>query len=149
MRPRAPRRNVRLSYADVAAYSAMVGCGETYFGAFALAVGLSEVSAGLLGTVPPLIAGVLQLAAPLGPRWCGSYRRWVVGCVAVQGLSFLPLVLACMRGTAGAMSAVAVFAVVTLYNLMGMAAGSAWSTWIDAVVPHRGFGGVKAKNARV
>lgn len=146
MRQRAPRRNVQFSYADVAAYSAMVGFGETYFGAFALAIGLSQVAAGLLGTVPLLVAGILQLAAPAGPRLCGSYRRWVVACVTLQGLTFVPLAIACARGT---MSPLAVYGVATLYYLTGMAAGSAWSTWIDGIIPRRVFGGFLAKRARL
>lgn len=146
MRHRASRRNVVLSYADVAACSTMVGFGETYFAAFALAVGLSEVAAGLLGTLPMLAAGLLQLLAPHGPRLCGSFRRWVVGCVTLQGLSFVPLAFA---AGAGAMSAGALYVVVTLYYLSGMAAGSAWCTWIDGIIPRRVFGGFLAKRARI
>ncbi len=144
--PPAPRRNITLSYADIALSSLMVGAGETYFAAFALAVGLSQVAAGLLGTIPLLAGGIVQLAAPLGPRLCGSYRRWVVGCVVLQGLSFVPLAVGCARGS---MSLEWVYAVVSLYFIAGMAAGPAWSTWIDGIVPRRVFGGFLAQRARL
>ena len=56
----------------------MVGCGETYIAAFALAIGMSQITAGLIGTVPLLAGVALQLIGPTGARWCRSYRRWVL-----------------------------------------------------------------------
>ena len=40
-----------MSTADAAAFSVMVGCGETYLPAFALALGMGPVDAGLCGVL--------------------------------------------------------------------------------------------------
>ena len=40
---------------DAAAYSVMVGCGETYLPAFALALGLGPIVAGMVASVPLLV----------------------------------------------------------------------------------------------
>ena len=55
------QRNIRSSYADGAAFSMMVGFGETYLVAFALAIGISELTAGLLSSLPLIAGGLLQL----------------------------------------------------------------------------------------
>ena len=46
------RSDLLASVNDGAAYGGMVGVGETYLPAFVLAVGLGEVAAGLVTTVP-------------------------------------------------------------------------------------------------
>jgi len=121
-----------LSCADGSAYSMMVGCGETYIAAFALAVGLGQVTAGLVGTVPLLIGGLLQLMGPRGAVWCGSYRRWVVGCALLQGLAFLPLAYGAWHAN---ISVYTLFATCAVYWGFGMAAGPAWNSWIDRLIP--------------
>src|SRR6187431_394534 len=59
-----PRGDMRASIGDAAAYSVMVGIGETYFAAFALAIGAGETFAGLIATLPMLAGASLQLATP-------------------------------------------------------------------------------------
>jgi cyanate permease len=86
--------------ADVAAYSLMVGFGETYLPAFALALGLGPVAAGLTATVPILVGAVLQLVTPAAVARLGSNRGWVVACTAVQSISFVPFIVWAMRGHA-------------------------------------------------
>ncbi len=110
----------------------MVGCGETYIAAFALAVGLGQVTAGLVGTIPLLIGGLLQLIGPKGAHWCGSYRRWVVGCATMQGLAFVPLAYGAWQAD---ISVQTLFATCAIYWGFGMAAGPAWNSWIDRLIP--------------
>src|SRR5208337_2909956 len=64
-RPTQLRSDLRAMSADASAFSVMVGIGETYLPAFALAVGVGQVAAGLLASVPPLAGAVLQLASPV------------------------------------------------------------------------------------
>src|SRR5437879_1538537 len=61
-----PRDDLRCSMGDAAACSVMIGVGETYFGAFALALGTGETIAGLVATLPMLFGATLQLITP----WC-------------------------------------------------------------------------------
>lgn len=112
----------------------MVGAGETYLVAFALAVGLGEVAAGLISSFPLLVGGLLQAVSPLAIRRIGSEKRWVVLCASLQAAAFIPLVVASLVGS---ISALGLFLIASLYWACGLATGPAWNTWIDAVVPRR------------
>jgi hypothetical protein len=70
------RRDLRRIFAEGVAWSVMVGIGETYFPAFALALGMGEVGAGLIASIPLLAGGLLQLVTPHGVTRLGSRRRW-------------------------------------------------------------------------
>lgn len=128
------KKDLSAMTADGAAFSLMVGLGETYLPAFVLAVGLGEVAAGLIASVPIVAGAVLQLLSPWAVARLGSYRRWVVLCVLVQALSLLPLVAAAIVGYIGT---VAVFMVASLYWAAGMAGGPAWNAWAGTLVPTR------------
>jgi MFS family permease len=128
------RRNLRISTSDGLACSVMVGVGETYLPAFALALGTGQVLAGLIAGVPILAGAVLQLISPTAIGWLGSNRRWVVGCVAVQALSFLPMLAAALVGH---ISTLLLFLLAAMYWGSGMASASAWNHWIDTLVPER------------
>src|SRR5215207_2022114 len=86
-----PRRDMRASIGDAAAYSLMVGIGETYFAAFALALGTGETFAGLIATLPMLAGASLQLATPWALRRLRSYRAWVVLCASLQAAALLAM----------------------------------------------------------
>src|SRR6478609_5003082 len=73
-----PRSDLAYSTGDAASYSLMVGLGETYFSAFALAIGTGQTFAGLLATLPQMAGALLQLASPWGVKKLGSHRRWIV-----------------------------------------------------------------------
>lgn len=129
-----PRRDLWVTTADVAAYSLMVGFGETYLPAFALALGLGPVAAGLTATVPILVGAVLQLVTPAAVARLGSNRGWVVACTAVQSISFVPFIVWALRGHAQLWE---VLAAASLYWSAGMAGVPAWNSWIGTLVPAR------------
>src|SRR6185437_5413786 len=110
-RRRVLRKNLRNSVSEGAAFSVMVGIGETYFPAFVLALGMGEIAAGLVASIPILAGAILQLVSPAGVAWLGSNRRWVITCVSLQAASFVPLVAAAVWGH---MPAIGVFAAVSL-----------------------------------
>ncbi|MEZ6126594.1 MAG: MFS transporter [Planctomycetaceae bacterium] len=128
------RRNLRCMNGDGLSFSVMVGAGETYLPAFALALGKSELISGLIATVPMLAGALLQLVSPRAVRWFGSYRRWIVLCSALQGLVFLPLSIAAW---VGAIPSELLFLFAAAYWAFGMATGPAWNTWVEALVPKR------------
>lgn len=132
--PWGSRRDLRVSIADGTAYSLMVGCGETYIPAFALALGLGPVAAGLTASVPVIAGAVLQLFAPLALARFGSNRAWVVTCTIVQALSFVPFVWWALRGHAGLGE---LLVAASVYWAAGMAGVPAWTAWIAALVPAR------------
>lgn len=110
----------------------MVGCGETYFAAFALALGYGPVASGMVATVPVLVGAVIQLAAPLAVARVGSYRRWVIACTIVQSLCFVPLIWWAIRGHAQLWELLAAAAA---YWSAGMASAPAWTAWMATLVP--------------
>lgn len=126
------RQNLRASAADGAAFGGMVGLGETYLAAFALAMGLGEVASGLVASLPVMAGGVMQLVSLRAVRWIGSEKRWILLCASLQALSFLPLVYAALIGS---ISPWMLFLVASIYWGTGLATGPAWSTWIESVVP--------------
>jgi MFS family permease len=117
---------------DGVAFSVMVGIGETYLSAFALAAGLGELVAGLVATLPILVGAVLQLVSPTAVRLLGSHRRWVVLCARLQALSFAPLVVGALAGGIGVGW---LFFAAAAYWGFGMATGPAWNAWVEALVP--------------
>lgn len=124
----------------------MVGIGETYLAAFALAAGMGEVAAGLVSTVPLLAGAVLQLCSPAAVRRLNSHRRWVALCALCQAASFLPLVAAVWLGR---VPAPLVFVVAAVYWGAGMGTGPAWNTWVGTIVPCRLRAGFFARRTRV
>lgn len=126
------RRNLRFIYGDGLAFSMMVGLGETYVPAFALSLGMSEVSAGWIVSVPMLIGAILQLVSPAAVRRLGSHRRWVVLCAFLQASSLFAFVVEAMIGR---LPEALVFLVASLYWGTGLATGPAWNTWVGALVP--------------
>jgi len=128
------RRDLRASLADGAFFSIMIGAGETYVPAFVLALGMGEVVAGLVATIPMLVGGLLQLASPYAVRALGSHRRWVVICAACQATSLFLLPLCVLIN---GRSLWLVFLATTMYWAAGLATGPAWNTWVESLVPRR------------
>ena len=125
---------MRASLADAAGYSVMVGIGETYFAAFALALGTGETFAGLIATVPMLCGATLQLLTPWAVERLGSHRRWVIGSVCLQATSLLLMPLAALLAGSSA-AAWWVFLAATMYWAAGLSTAPSWNTWIEQVIP--------------
>jgi len=132
--PNLLRRDLRLMVAEGVAFSFMVGAGEAYVPAFALAAGHGELAAGLLATLPMLVGALLQLTTPWGVERMRSHRRWVVLAATGQALSFAPLAAGAMLGR---IELGWIFLAAVVYWGSGMAAGPAWNTWVDDLVPTR------------
>lgn len=132
--PGGVRRDLRLSLGDAAGYGVMAGVAEVYLPAFALSIGLSPVTAGLVASVPLLAGGLLQLLAPRAIARITSLRRWIAASNVVQALAFAPLILIALLGIS---STPVVFAAAAVYWAAGMAASAAWNPWMARIVPAR------------
>lgn len=128
------RRDLRAMLGDGVAFSLMVGIGESYLPAFALALGHGDVVSGLVATVPMLFGALLQLASPAAVGLLASHRRWIVFCASLQALCFVPLLVAAL---AGQMDLLLLYATASLYWGLGMSTGPAWTTWASSLVPKR------------
>lgn len=126
------KRDLRLSIRDGSAYGLMIGAGETYLQAFVLAIGMGEVFAALIATLPQLIGSLLQLMSPWAVRSLGSHKWWVVACAGLQSICFLPLIIAAW---AEQISQAAVLVVVSFYWATSLGTGPAWNTWQGTIIP--------------
>ncbi len=127
-------RNLAASTADATSFGVMVGVGETFLPAFALAVGLGEVTAGLVASVPLMAGGLIQLTTPWFLSKYSNRQAWIVGAATLQGLAFLPLVIA---ASFGYISTWGLLLIASVYWAGGLASGPAWNTWIEQIVPRR------------
>lgn len=125
---------MRVSVADATSHGLMVGIGETYLPAFALAIGLGEVTAGLVASLPLMMGGLLQVATPWLLQKGLSEQRWVVIASLIQGLAFFPLMVAAIVGY---ISPVSLLLCASLYWAGGLAGGPAWNSWMDKLIPRR------------
>jgi MFS family permease len=145
-----PRHDLRCSMGDAGAYSVMVGIGETYFAAFALAIGTGRTFAGIIATMPMLAGAFLQLATPWAVQRFGSHKHWVVACASTQAASLLLMPLALLfvgpEHFSGALGpdaaptygpALWVFLAATIYWGAGLMTSPARNTWIDEIIPKR------------
>ena len=128
------RRDLLLSLGDGAGYGLMAGAAEAYLPAFALAVGIRPVLAGLVATAPLAAGGALQLLAPRAIAKTPSLRRWTVICMVVQAIAFVPLIVLALHG--GHAEGI-VFGAASLYWAAGMGANAGWTPWMSRVVPAR------------
>ncbi len=128
------RRDLRAMLGDGVSFSVMVGVGESYLPAFALALGHGDVTAGLVATVPMLAGALLQLASPAAVGILDSHRRWIVLCAALQAFCFVPLIIAALSHE---MDLVLLYVVASLYWGLGMSTVPAWTTWASSLVPKR------------
>lgn len=124
--------------ADGVFFSLMVGTGETYLPAFALALGASqlleglEITTGLLAAIPIFLGAIIQLVTPYAVRRLGSHRRWSMIAVGCQATSLLLIPLAALLdGWALPM----LFLAATVYWTSGLSCGPAWNTWMEDVIP--------------
>ena len=126
------RHNLRRSMGDAASFGVMVGLGETYLPAFALALGMGEASSGLVASLPVVAGGIMQLVSLRAMQFFGDEQRWIVLCATVQALSFVPLILAALHGS---ISMPLLLLIASIYWASGLAGGPAWNTWMDSIVP--------------
>ncbi len=128
-------RALRCSIFDVMFFSLMVGLGETYLVAYALALGLGEAQAGLVGVVPMLFGAVVQLFAGYGVRAFHSRRRWICFCAMLQAAALIGLAQLPRWNLKGELLTSTVFAIACVYWASGLSAGPTWNTWIAKIVP--------------
>ena len=134
VRPRlSVRKDLKYSLFESFLSSAMIGAGETFLPAFALALGASAVTAGILGAVPFLIGSTLQLAAPRVLAKVGCYRACVAWLAALQAFSFIPFVWSSYHGETTSIWVYSMM--VTIYWAAGLSGAATWQSWMTRIVP--------------
>jgi MFS family permease len=125
-------QSLKLSNVDAFLYSLMVGAGESYLPAYVLSIGMGEVFAGILASLPLVSGAVLQLFTPRLLHKVHSHKYWVVLSTLLQATAFLPLIYFSLTR---APNFWVLFFILTLYWGAGFSAGSAWTFWMGHLVP--------------
>lgn len=139
-------KSLRLSLFDAFLCSLMIGAGETYLPAYALSIGMGEIFAGILSTLPIVSGAFLQLITPRGLQRIRSHKNWVVASATLQALTFIPLIY---FSATKAPNFWMLFLILSLYWGSGFAAGPAWNYWMGRLVQVEEGSRYFAKRARV
>lgn len=140
-------RSLRHSLKDAGAYAVMIGVGETYLSAFALFLKATTPQVGLLASVPPLLASMVQiLSARLG-RPGGRRKAIMLGGAALQAFAWLPIALLPLVFP-GAAVPLLILSVV-LYHCGANLAAPQWGSLMGDIVPTRRRGRFFARRTRI
>lgn len=126
------RKSQKLSLIEGFLYALMVGAGETYLPAYVLSIGMSEVFAGLLVSLPMVSGAFIQLVTPRLIQQFSSHKHWIVVMVLIQALTFIPLIHFTMTESPQFWT---LFFVLTIYWASGFAAGPVWNYWMGRLIP--------------
>lgn len=139
-------KSLRLSLIEAFLCSLMVGAGETYLPAYSLSIGMGEIFAGILASMPIVSGAFLQLITPRGLQRVRSHKHWVVASSSLQALTFIPLIY---FSATRAPDFWTLFFILTLYWGSGFSSGLGWNYWMGRLVQveegHRFF----SKRARI
>lgn len=133
--PRTPpdvRGNLRHSILDGCGHAVMIGSGEAYLSAYAIALGAGSLGVGLVATVPVLVGACAQLLALALMRRVPQRRRLVTVAALAQGLLLLPLALLPRLVPELALPLLGLTA--TAYFACGGLTVPPWNSWIGDVV---------------
>lgn len=86
-------RSLKHSLKDGAAFATMTGVGETYLSAFALFLKATTPQIGLLASLPPLLASLMQLFSAWLGRVTGHRKRIIVFGATLQALAWAPILV--------------------------------------------------------
>jgi len=128
-------RSLRHSLKDAGAFAVMTGIGETYLSAFALFLKATTAQIGLLASLPPMLASLVQLfSAWLGHR-TGKRKAIILVGATVQAFAWAPILLLPLLVPE---QAVALFiACVVLYHAGAHLGAPQWSSLMGDIVPPR------------
>jgi MFS family permease len=130
-------RSLKYSTLDGAAYSAMVGVGESYLTPFALALGAGNFTIGVLSAVPNLLGALAQpFGAWLSARLRGRKKLVVAGALA-QALVWVGLIGVALVSLPRELALGALVALVGLYWILGSVLHPAWTSLMGDLVPAR------------
>lgn len=126
------KQHVKASFRDATYTSLNIGMGESYFAAFMIAVGISDVQAGL-GTIVPQFIGVLfQLLSIRSFFTQYSLKKRLILFLSLQALAMIPLIGA---GIFRINSAPLIISVLGLYWASLLSLNPPWNRLIGHTVP--------------
>lgn len=126
------KQHIRSSFRDAAYTSLNIGMAESYFAAFMLTLGFSEVTSGLGTIIPQFIGVIFQLLSIRSFFTKYSLKKRLVLFLTLQALSYIPLLLI---GVLKFKSPVLVIAVLGIYWGSLLSLNPPWNRLIGHTVP--------------
>jgi|GEM_PF-891772 len=126
------KQHIRASFRDATYTSLNIGMAESYFCAFMLALGISEVLAGLGTVIPQFIGVIFQIFSIRSFFRRYSLKNRLLLFLTIQALSMIPLI---MIGWLKINSAVIVIAVLGIYWASLLSLNPPWNRLIGHTVP--------------
>ncbi|VVB57380.1 Major Facilitator Superfamily protein [uncultured archaeon] len=141
--PAERQRSKSASLADGAAWSVMVGAGETFVNPFAIKLGADSGFSGIIQTVPQFIGALAQmLVLPIEPRIRNRRLVYASG-VLLQALIWIPIALLAWAAGSGlfgpaladsSSALLPVLGLYILYQVFGQMLNPGWSAWMAELV---------------
>lgn len=128
-------RSLRHSLKDAAAFAAMTGIGETYLSAFAIALKATTAQIGLLASLPPLLASLVQLFSAWLGRATRQRRMIMLVGATIQALAWLPVLALPLAFPDAAVPLL--IASVVVYHSGAHLAAPQWASIMGDLVPAR------------
>lgn len=139
--------SLRHSLKDGGAFAIMIGIGETYLSAFALFLRASTPQIGLLASLPPLLASLVQLFSAWLGRRTGHRKAIVLTGATVQALAWLPLTV--LPIIFRELAVPLLIACVVLYQCGAHLSTPQWGSMMGDIVPARRRGRFFARRTRI
>ena len=123
------------SLKDSGAFATMTGIGETYLSAFALFLGAGTAQIGLLSSVPPMLASLVQIFSAWLGHSLGHRKAIILAGASIQCMAWLPILCLPIFFPQQAVFLL-IIAVVIYYGGAHLAAPQ-WSSLMGDIVPRR------------
>jgi MFS family permease len=140
-------RSLRHSLKDAIAFGTMTGTGETYFSAFALFLKATTPQIGLLASLPPLLASLVQLLSAWIGRLTGQRKAIILAGAGLQALSWIPILTLPLLFPGDAVPLM--IGCVVLYQCGANLVTPQWSSLMGDIVPPRRRGRFFALRTRL
>jgi hypothetical protein len=122
---------LKWSRIEVIFWSLMIGAGEVYIGAYAIACGFSDRYSGLITALPLGIASILQLFTGRLRKLFKARKHFVIVCAAGQAFALFAIT---GHGLFAKDSPDLLMFMLTMYWICGLTAGPVWNAWIVSIV---------------
>ncbi|HRZ86339.1 MAG TPA: MFS transporter [bacterium] len=131
------RQSLKYSYKDGLFFSIMFGVGDLFLMPYCVMMSASARQVALLAALPGLVGALSQLFTSEAIDLARSRRRIIVGCILLQALMWLPILLVpYLFGRSIAL----LIAFVVVYAALGAFCLPAWSSMMAEYIPVRSRG---------
>ncbi|MEQ8205008.1 MAG: MFS transporter [Woeseia sp.] len=129
------QKSLKHSLRDASAFAVMTGIGETYLSAFAVFLRATTPQIGLLASVPPLLASLVQLLSAWLGHVTGHRRAIILVGASLQAFAWLPIIgLPLLFGD---YAVPMLIGSVILYHAGAHLALPQWTSLLGDIVPER------------